>query len=157
MDKLSIIFVAVLCICFFGLGYLVTERFFVPVIKQPQTVITIQHDTIRVKAVQYIKQPFKVIQTDTLLILNSNSSHLALVDSLQGLRDSISYKVVHSIQPGPDSSKSLWQIAITSLKKITTNTIQIEVPKYLDKPVFMEKSFWIAAGSVLLLILAIIF
>lgn len=152
--------IVVLCICFFGLGYLVHNYFFMPKVKSPVITTIIKTDTITVKKNNYIKIPFETIKLDTVFApYHIDPISISLADSLQGLRDSISYKIKHSFGPEliRDSLISKWDVSITSLKKFTFKTVEKEIPVYLNKPFFMEKSFIPAVGCFLLLVLSIIF
>jgi len=111
------------------------------------------------------KVPVRVVETKYLekekLIADTiyKTPVFAITDSLKGNKDSIEYKVVHSIDGKNDSMKSRWDISVTSLlKEFTKEKLIVELKEVpVEKPFFTDGWFWSSFAAFTLLVLAIIF
>jgi len=118
-----------------------------------KTEIVIRKIPVRITETKYIEK-VKLIK-DTTSVLPA----FAIADSVKGIKDSVEYQVVHSIENLNDSVKSRWSINLNSIvKNLISEKLVVELKEVeVSKPFYTDGWFWAAFVSVPLLILAIIF
>jgi hypothetical protein len=118
-----------------------------------KTELIVKKIPVRIYQTKYLEKERMI--TDTVYKI----PEFIISDSLHGKKDSIEYKVVHSIDNRNDSIKSRWDVSVNSLlKEYIKEKLVIEV-KEIPKPVpfFADGWFWTTFTSLALLVLTIIF
>lgn len=119
---------------------------------------TIKRDTIEtVKTITITKT--KVIEKIV------EPKGISFVDSIQGNKDDVDYKIIHSISEIKELGlyNSDWQVEVKPLIKniveyVTKDSIRTVVnTQYLTKPFFLDHWFYIALVELAVVIVAIIF
>lgn len=128
----------------------------------PRTKIT----TPEIRTEVYIKKvPVKITETKYLekerLLRDTiyKAKEFAITDSLSGRKDSVEYKIIHSINNKDDSVKSRWEVSLNTLfKELVKEKLTVEIKEVpVSSPFFTDGWFWATFTSIALLALAIIF
>lgn len=138
------------------LGYLLHSAF----VPKPKVEIkeTIKRDTIEtVKTITITKT--KVIEKIV------EPKGISFVDSIQGNKDDVDYKIIHSISEIKELGlyNSDWQVEVKPLIKniveyVTKDSIRTVVDtKYISKPLILNEWFYISIIELIIITLAIIF
>ncbi len=118
-----------------------------------KTELVIKKVPVRVVETKYLDK--LKVKTDTIFKI----PEFTITDSLKGNKDSIEFKVIHSIDNNYDSVKSRWNISVNSLlKEFIKEKLIVELKEIpVSKPFFTDGWFWSSFVAISLLVLSIIF
>jgi hypothetical protein len=134
-------------------------RYLFPSIPEPKIEVKehVIRDTVRVET------PIKIFQkSKPTIIKDTTGSIQTVVDSIEGTKDQVEYKIKHTIS-GSKKFLSTWEIEVKPLisiikEYVVKDSIQTVVDiRYVPEPFIMDTYFWLWIFQTGLTILALIY